>query len=148
MAATEDNLREYSQDVAQRHLHNLFDRLFRGLAEAVTTRKLNISGTTDRTEDPTPSSDLSHSSDEDKPEDNSRQCLINLVSPVLEALGIVLKNGNEFKWYIYFFLFLFGTPHFTEQADNSNSVANPLKSKIYLGMKGHIEANTDGGIVL
>lgn len=104
-AVTEAELRAYSDEVANKHLDNMFSGLFYAIAEAITTHNLKISKTVDRIEDSTSPSDLFHSSDEDKPENDARNCLLNLVRPILTKLHIILQDKYEFKWYTFSYVF-------------------------------------------
>ena len=69
--ATEDNLKEYFQTKVK----NSFQMTFAALAEVMATRPALIPGTTGLQRSPSPESDLSASSDEDKPEEPSKQAL-------------------------------------------------------------------------
>jgi hypothetical protein len=86
-------------DLAIKLKGGVFSTLFDNLALAVSTRPLNMPDTIDFARDETPTSDLSGSSEEDKDEDASRDCLIALVTAILkeENLG-TLNQDFGFVW--------------------------------------------------
>ena len=102
--ATEDDLKTYFRmEVKNRFLNNRFETTFGGLAEAMATRPALIPGTTGRQRSPSPESDLSASSDEDKPEEPSKQALSHFFKVILNTPGYsrISAGGDDFDLNSY-----------------------------------------------
>ena len=86
--ATEDDLKEFFRtEVKSRFRRNCFRGTFTALAEAMATCPALIPGTIGRQRSPSPESDISASSDEDKAEESSKQALSGFFAAILDTWG-------------------------------------------------------------
>jgi hypothetical protein len=95
----DDHLREWTVRKKQ-YPNNLFRICFARLAEAMTTRPAHVVGTIGYDRDPSPDSDLSSSSQEDKPEQASREALHLLVEQVLDREDVNLLPCQGVQYFL------------------------------------------------
>lgn len=97
--ATEDDLKEFFRaEVKSRFRGNCFRGTFGNLAEAMATRQALIPGTIGRQRSPSPDSDISASSDEDKAEELSKQALSDFLAAILDTgeYGRISVGGMDY----------------------------------------------------
>lgn len=95
----DDHLREWTVRKKQ-YPNNLFRTCFARLAEAMTTRPAHVVGTTGYDRNPSPDSDLSSLSQEDKPEQASREALHLLVEQVLDREDVNLLPCQGVQYFL------------------------------------------------
>jgi hypothetical protein len=103
-AATEDDLKEYFRtEIKTSFRNNGFNLTFSRLGEAMATRPALIPGTEGLRRSPSPLSDISASSDEDKPEESSEQVLSTFFSTILTEAGYsrISAGGMDFDLNVY-----------------------------------------------
>ena len=87
-----DELRTMDLEIVEKLHGNPFQNLFTSISNEITTRGLTIQGTTDR---PTPSTDLSRSSEGVTTEGEPRAILENLVAPFLKNRMLVELDSKH-----------------------------------------------------
>jgi len=103
---TEDVLKEYIVKRKQ-FRKNAFHQTFPRIQEAMATRPAHVPGTLAYARDPSPESDLSGSSDEDKSEEPSKQILSALLDAILDNLSehlrhsLIQSRGQEYNLGVY-----------------------------------------------
>ena len=95
----DDHLREWTVRKNQ-YPNNLFRTCFSPLAEAMTTRPAHVVGTIGYNRNPSPDSDLSSSSQEDKPKQASREALHLLVEQVLYREDVSLLPCQGVQYFL------------------------------------------------
>ena len=102
--ATEEDLKEWNRTEIHSKLYwNKFSRLFRNLAEAMTTRPANILSATSLHTSSSSLSDLSSSSNEDKGEEPSKNMLSELFDIIISYPGYsrIAPMGVDYDFTVY-----------------------------------------------
>jgi len=102
--ATEDDLKEYFRTkVKNRFRESKFKATFALLAEAIAIRSALIPGTEVLHRNPSSSSDLSASSDENKVEESPKQALLQFFSTILDVreYSRISAGGADFDLNVY-----------------------------------------------
>lgn len=92
LAIDQDELRTMDLAIIEKLHGNPFQKMFMSISNEITTRGLTVQGTTDR---PTPSTDLSRSSEGVTTEGEPRAILENLVAPFLERRTLVELDSKH-----------------------------------------------------
>ncbi|KZF26769.1 hypothetical protein L228DRAFT_243284 [Xylona heveae TC161] len=98
-APSEDDLKG-SVDLLDPYSDNRFFGLFSLISEAIATRPAHIPGTQGAMRNPSPESDLSSSSAEDKDEEASRQMFFGLFNPITASLKHKPMEYNSINYRI------------------------------------------------
>jgi len=145
--ATEDDLKEFFRtDVKNSFGNNPFNIMFTALAEAMATRPALVPGTEELQRSPSPESDLSASSDEDKAEEASRQVLSHFFTIILNTSGWseISAGGVDFDLNVYGSKWIW-----CKQMTNGYRHVTHREMKIPLGnMSKVVVVENDGGIYL
>ena len=145
--ATEDDLKEFFRtEVKYSFRNNGFLMTFASLAEAMATRPALIPGTTGLQRTPSPGSDLSASSDEDKAEESSKQALSHFFYTLLNTSGYarISAGGIDFDLNVYGSGWIW-----CNQMTNSYRHVSHRQMKIPLGnMSEAVVVENNGGIYL
>jgi hypothetical protein len=97
LGVTEDDLKEFSFE-AIKFTRNIFLSTFQAISEAMTTHPTHVLGTIEYTRDPSPESDLSVSSDEDKNERSSRVIVTELMKAIqVSGLSFIPPQSQEYS---------------------------------------------------
>ena len=100
--ATEDDLKEFFRtEIKNSFANNSFLTTFAPLAEAMATRAALIPGTEALQRSPSPGSDLSASSDEDKAEEPSNQALSQFFGTILNTTGYSRISAGGWTLFEY-----------------------------------------------
>lgn len=94
-----DNLKDWGE-IGVSLQRNIFFRVFKNFSQCMATRDAHVRGTTGFDRDPTPESDLSTSSAEDKPEEPSRLILSPLVDPILLHSDFPCVSSGGYQYSI------------------------------------------------
>lgn len=92
LAIDQDDLRTMDLEIVEKLHGNPFEKLFASISNEITTSGLTIQGITDR---PTPSTDLSRSSEGVTTEGEPRAILENLVAPFLNNRTLVELDSKH-----------------------------------------------------
>lgn len=92
LAINQDELRTMDMDITEKIHGNPFQKMFMSISNEITTRGLAVQGTTDR---PTPSTDLSRSSEGITTEGEPLAILEDLVTPFLGHRTLVELDGKH-----------------------------------------------------
>jgi hypothetical protein len=96
----DDHLREWTVR-QKRYNKNPFHGCFSHLAEAMATRPAHVVDTIGYDRSPSPDSDLSTSSQEDKPEQTSRAALHDLIRQILQREDVnLLPCQGEVQYFL------------------------------------------------
>lgn len=96
----DDHLKEFAC-WQERYRGNPFRSLFERLAEAMATGPAHLAGTGGHDRSPSPGSDLSSSSNGDKPEETTRMALVSLIGGLLSQNEVgVLSSQRGVPHYL------------------------------------------------
>ena len=99
LRASEDDLKTFSE-IHSQFIGNSFWDVFYSISEAMMTRPANIPGTLEYARDPSPESDLSSSSNEDKDEEISRNLMNGILRVIFSHAGYSPIESQGFKYRV------------------------------------------------
>lgn len=143
LRASEDDLKAFFETYDQ-FADNPFQDVFYSISEATVTRPANIPGTLQYARDPSPESDLSSSSNEDKDEEVSRNLMNGILRVIFLRAGHSPIESRGFKYKVE----PCASYHLRCYVADNDRNTRSQTMRIPLGTRSTIIAKNDGGLSL
>jgi hypothetical protein len=143
LRASEDDLKTFSE-IHSQFIGNSFWDVFYSISEAMMTRPANIPGTLEYARDPSPESDLSSSSNEDRDEEISRNLMNGILRVIFSHAGYSPIESQGFKYRVE----PCASYHLRCYVADNNRNMRSQTMRIPLGTSSRIIAKNDGGLSL